>query len=173
MGNKAFVARHAQGGGALGGFLAGLLNGTIKMGDTPSVAYLLRGTPNDPSQASWGGRYVRAWARQRLVVQGRPAEAADEVEQFGILEIVSVPLGARRRVEARLVVDGQEFPASIDEQTGVARFRFMPKDVKRWSYQIKSTAPELDGGKGEFTSVRPASRPEHRAGSPAAALVDR
>lgn len=162
LGNEAFVARHAEGAGALGRFFAGLLGGRIKMGDTPSVAYLLRGTPEDPTRPSWGGRYVRAWSRPRLVVEGREARASDEIEQFGVLELIVPPLG-RSGVPAALVVDGQEFPASIDEATGAARFRFMPKDVKRWSYQIASTAAGLDGRRGEFTSVRPPSR---RAGEP-------
>lgn len=162
LGNDAFVTRHVEGAGALGAFFAGLLGGRIKMGDTPSVAYLLRGTPEDPTRPSWGGRYVRAWTRPRLVVDGRPARATDEIEQFGVLELVSPPLG-RPDVSAALVVDGQEFPGSIDPASGAARLRFMPKDVKRWRYEIQSTAAALDAQHGEFTSVRP---PPRRAGEP-------
>ena len=40
-GNTAFVAAHVSGHGALGSFFATLLNGTLKMGDSPSVGYLL------------------------------------------------------------------------------------------------------------------------------------
>jgi hypothetical protein len=158
LGNEAFVTRHARGAGALGGFFAGLLGGRIKMGDTPSVAHLLRGTPEDPTQPGWGGRYVRAWPRDRVVVRDRAATASDEVEQFGILELVTAPLERATGVEAFLVVDGQEFPASVDEATRRVRFRFMPKDVKRWTYRIKSNVPALDGQAGEFTSVRPSPR---------------
>lgn len=59
LGNKRFVAEHVRDHGALGDFMAPLKGGAIKMGDTPSVAYLLRGTPNDPRKPSWGGRYVK------------------------------------------------------------------------------------------------------------------
>lgn len=62
-GNSAFVEKHVAGKGALGGFFAKQLGGEIKMGDTPSVGWLLRGTPTDPSKPSWGGRFVRAWDR--------------------------------------------------------------------------------------------------------------
>jgi hypothetical protein len=158
LGNEAFVSRHARGAGALGDFFAGLLGGRIKMGDTPSVAYLLRGTPEDPAQPGWGGRYVRAWPRERVVVRDRAATATDEVEQFGILELVTAPLDQPRGATAALVVDGQEFPASIDQATGRVRFRFMPKDAKRWTYRIRSNVPALDGQTGEFTSVRPSPR---------------
>ena len=58
-GNTAFVAAHVAGRGALGDFFATLLKGTIKMGDSPSVGYLLHGTPDDPVAAGVG-REVRA-----------------------------------------------------------------------------------------------------------------
>ncbi len=157
LGNEAFVSRHVEDAGALGRFFAGLLSGRIKMGDTPSVAYLLSGTPEDPTRPSWGGRYVRAWPRPRLVVSGRPARVTDEIEQFGVLELIFPPLG-RPGLSASLLVDGQPFPASIDEATGAARLRFMPKEAKRWRYEIESVAAELDGQQGGFTSRRPSPR---------------
>ena len=59
LGNRAFVERHIRGHGALGEMFMPLKGGQIKMGDTPSVAYLLRGTPEDPMKPSWGGQFVR------------------------------------------------------------------------------------------------------------------
>ncbi len=61
-GNTAFVNLHITGHGALGDFFNSKLN-SIKMGDTPSVGWLLKGTPDDPSQPGWGGQFVRAWKR--------------------------------------------------------------------------------------------------------------
>ncbi len=57
LGNESFVQQHVKGHGALGDYFAPLKRGSIKMGDTPSVAYLLRGTPDDPTAPSWGGSY--------------------------------------------------------------------------------------------------------------------
>jgi len=56
--NNEFVAQHVTGHGALGEFFAPLLKGRLKMGDTPSVAWLLKGDPEDPTQPSWGGKFV-------------------------------------------------------------------------------------------------------------------
>lgn len=63
--NARFVREHVCGHGALGDYFCGLSPalgpnsaGRIKMGDTPSVGYLLRGNPNDPTGESWGGRFV-------------------------------------------------------------------------------------------------------------------
>ncbi len=56
--NLGFVEAHVKGRGALGAcFWAAKRD--IKMGDTPSVLYLLRGNVSDPTQPSWGGRFVR------------------------------------------------------------------------------------------------------------------
>ena len=59
LGNRSFVSQHAWGHGALGARFAQLKGGSIKMGDTPTVAYLLRGMPDEPTGESWGGSFVR------------------------------------------------------------------------------------------------------------------
>lgn len=58
LGNSTFVNQHVKGHGALGNFFVPLKGGKIKMGDTPSVAYLLKGDPAKPDTPHWGGRFV-------------------------------------------------------------------------------------------------------------------
>ncbi len=65
--NTAFAPAHIAGRGALGDFFMTQLEGTIKMGDSPSVGYLLHGTPDDPSQPGWGGSFVRIWDGRKTV----------------------------------------------------------------------------------------------------------
>ncbi|MCL4215980.1 MAG: DUF1593 domain-containing protein [Candidatus Hydrogenedentes bacterium] len=55
--NKGFLDAHVRGHGALGDLLVEKLP-AIKMGDTPSVLYLLAGDPNDPAAEHWGGSFV-------------------------------------------------------------------------------------------------------------------
>lgn len=57
-GNVSFVDRHVKGHGALGNLFFQKKR-DIKMGDTPSVLYLLRGNPDVPQSPHWGGRYFR------------------------------------------------------------------------------------------------------------------
>ena len=158
--NRSFVEAHIRGRGALGDYFMGHLGGVIKMGDTPSVTYMM-GSPENPSQPGWGGRFVRAWERPKHVFD-RLTTLDDELETFGLLELV---LPGPEGAEASLVVDGQEFPAAFEGPSGY-RFRFVPKETKRWSYRTKSRAAELDGLEGAFTSVDPlpgaASRPSAR-----------
>ena len=55
--NQEFVARNVQGHGALGSLYVEK-KADIKMGDTPSLLYLLRGNMDDPTAAHWGGAFV-------------------------------------------------------------------------------------------------------------------
>lgn len=162
-GNREFVSRHIAGRGALGNFFAAQLEGTIKMGDSPSVGWLLRGTPGDPTQPSWGGQFVRAWERPHAVFN-RLTTAEDRIEQFGILELV-LPLGNRApaSAEARLQIENQSLIGHIAD--GFVRFRFSPKDAKTFHYTIRSNVPSLDGKTGELTSFPP---PDNAAQHPAA-----
>jgi len=80
-GNKAFVSKHIADKGALGAFFVSK-KADIKMGDTPSVGWLLRGTPGDPSRDGWGGRFVRAWERPYSRFE-RMTTKADRMEVFG------------------------------------------------------------------------------------------
>ncbi len=162
-GNKEFVTRHIAGHGALGDYFNTQLQGVIKMGDTPSVGWLLRGTPTDPTQSGWGGQFVRAWERPHVVFN-RLTTAADRIEQFGILELV-LPLGddAPANPEARMQIENQSLIGHVAD--GVVRFRFSPKDAKQYSYRIRSSAPALDGGTGALTSFLP---PPELAQRPAA-----
>jgi hypothetical protein len=59
LGNKSFVDKHVKDHGELGKYFVPLKGGSIKMGDTPSYAFLLRGNPDDPTKESWGGRFIR------------------------------------------------------------------------------------------------------------------
>jgi hypothetical protein len=153
-GNTAFVTAHIAGQGALGDFFARQLKGTIKMGDTPSVGWLLRGTPEDPSQPSWGGQFVRIWDGRKTVFQRLTTEA-DQAEVFGVVEFaLPVPAGMTRSHTAKLIFDNR-IPAVAVNDGSVLRCRFSPRDAKVWPYVIRSDFAELDGKAGKLTAVPP------------------
>lgn len=162
--NTAFVAAHVTGRGALGDFFAARL-GTIKMGDSPSVGYLLHATPGDPSQPGWGGRFVRVWDGRKTIFD-RLTTASDVAEAFGVVEFaLPVPAGMTARNSAQMIFDGR-IPAPAGNDGRVLRFRFSPRDAKVWRYVIKSDVAALDGQSGQFTAAPPpverTSRPSSR-----------
>jgi len=150
--NTTFVSRHVRGRGRLGDFFASLLNGTLKMGDSPSVAYLLGSAPDDPSRDGWGGRFVRVWDG-RTTTFDRLTTAADTAEAFGVVEFaLPVPAGMTRSQSARVIFDGR-IQAAAFRDGNTLRFRFSPRDAKVWSYVVRSDFPALDGASGQFTAT--------------------
>ena len=57
-GNESFVWSNVKGKGALGNLFYQQKK-DIKMGDTPSVLYMLNGDPENPESESWGGRFQK------------------------------------------------------------------------------------------------------------------
>jgi len=161
-GNTTFVAAHVSGRGALGDYFATQLKGTIKMGDSPSVAYLLHGTPDDPSQPGWGGRFVRIWDGRKTIFS-RLTTDADTAEAFGVVEFaLPMPAGMTHDQSARMVFDGR-IPAEATRDGDVLRFRFSPRDAKLWPYVIRSDFAGLDGLAGRFAAVPPPASRTGRA----------
>jgi hypothetical protein len=153
-GNTAFVAAHLAGRGALGDFFATHLRGTIKMGDSPSVGWLLRGTPGDPGQPGWGGKFVRLWAGRKTVFHRHPTER-DQAEVFGVVEFeLPAPAGLTRAHSVRTLFDNR-VPMPVVNDGRTLRFRFSPRDAKVWPYVLRSDFPALDGQSGRFSAVPP------------------
>lgn len=149
--NTTFISTHVSGRGALGRYLAKWRDGDMKMGDTPSVYYVLGKNPEDPTQPNWGGSFVRAWERPRAVFN-RLTTAADRLEQYGILEIELPPgHGVNVSHRAHLAIENQMIPGFVDH-AGVLRFRFSPKAAKAWTYTIHSDVAAIDGKTGGLTS---------------------
>jgi hypothetical protein len=83
LGNQSFVSEHIADHGALGNLFAschagGVAKGSIKMGDTPTVAYLLRGKRSDPTLPHWGGQFVRHPQRPRWFIDDPSPESAED-----------------------------------------------------------------------------------------------
>ena len=152
-GNKEFVGRHVNGHGALGDLFVSKKD-DLKMGDTPSVAWLLLGTPDDPSKPGWGGQFVRAWERPYSRFNHLTTKE-DRMEVFGILEL-ALPLGADapEKPKARLVVENQSLIGSVSDDKTM-RFRFCPKEPKTYTFTILGNIPSLNGQKGGITAVHP------------------
>lgn len=154
LGNQTFVEHHIREYGALGKYFSEHLGGVIKMGDTPSVAYLLKGNPERPEDPSWGGSFVKVSSRPKSIYK-RNTNQNDIVEVFEVLELVfpGPDLGEEKDQPVfSLVVDGQEFEGFYcgNEEYKV---RFMPKSTGIWSYVTKSEIPELNGQSGVFTCI--------------------
>lgn len=145
-GNTGFVSAHIAGHGALGDFFSTHLGGTIKMGDTPSVVWLLSGTPENPSRPGWGGQFIHAWPRPHVVFE-RVTTVNDSIEQFGVLEL-NLPLsaGAPDSITGTMIIENQQLAGSVTTE-GKMKFLFSPKSPRQYSYRIifNDATPEREG----------------------------
>ncbi|BDC50542.1 hypothetical protein F183_A28580 [Bryobacterales bacterium F-183] len=153
-GNQSFVEQRLAGRGALGTYFATHLKGVIKMGDSPSVGWLLHGHPENPAQPGWGGRFERIWDGRKSSFN-RLTTIADCVEVFGVVEIaLPAPAGLTANHRLRVMLDNR-VPTAVQFDGQVIRFRFAPRDAKPWSYRIESDFAPLNGVSGQFTAVPP------------------
>jgi hypothetical protein len=162
-GNEGFVAQHIAGHGALGAFFAPLHDRSLKMGDTPSVAWLLHGNPTYPTQPGWGGQFQRIWEGRKTILNHLPTNATEQVEVFGVNEFtIPVPAGFSASDSATLVLDTRQKVGGVKEGNFLL-FRFAVRDEKVFTYNVKSDFSGLDGFTGKFSSVPP---PRSRTSKP-------
>ncbi|MBQ8655115.1 MAG: DUF1593 domain-containing protein [Clostridia bacterium] len=159
-GNDTFVSTYAADSGALGHYFNTHLGGVIKMGDTPTVAWLLRGNPEDPESESWGGSYAPVKDMPERVYE-HPTSADQPTEAFAVAELifrgpVIEPTG---KPVFMLEVLRQQFEGFY-LGGGEYRVRFVPKETGDFHYITRSTIPEMDGLTGVIRAVAeiPATR---------------
>lgn len=80
--NEGFVERHVRGHGALGDLFFRKMK-RIKMGDTPSLLYLLRGEPDDPQSPHWGGSFARHEERETFWTDRRDRALEEPKKYYG------------------------------------------------------------------------------------------
>lgn len=160
--NERFVAEHVAGHGALGELFADHLP-SLKMGDSPTVGWLLHG-PRDPAEPSWGGRFIPVWPGRTSTIHGLPS-AAVQVETYSVVELIlPVPVGYGPADVSRLIIDGRvggPSPVGVPVGDGL-RFRFSPRDPKVISIDVESSHPDLNGSTGAVTACGPADERWHR-----------
>ncbi len=142
-----------RGHGTLGSNFKKYYDGIVKMGDTPSLLYMMNGNPADPTGESWGGSFAPIRHSSRRIITQQLTER-DTVPVYSIMEF-----RFKGPQKNDISPDSVCFTASIDKQTwrgyyagnGTYIVRYAPKAPARLTYVTSSTIKELDGMKGEFT----------------------
>lgn len=83
--NGGFYDYYVRGCGHLGDDFRSYLNGRPKLGDTPSLLYMMDGNPADPCRESWGGSFERCEYTPRVVFN-RQTTAKDTAQIYSIIE---------------------------------------------------------------------------------------
>lgn len=83
--NAGYYEHFIKGAGLMGADFAQYYKGNPKLGDTPSLLYMMDGDPADPTRDSWGGSFVRYKRSSRVVFKG-VTTANDTVPVYSVME---------------------------------------------------------------------------------------
>lgn len=141
-----------KGAGHMGHDFAGYYKGVVKMGDTPSLLYMMQGNPDNPMEESWGGRFAPIKHSSRRVFHGQTTEN-DTIPVYSVVEWHFK--GPKKKDIAE---DSVCFVATIDKQqwagyyvgNGQYVLRYSPKAPACLTYSISSPIKLLNGLKGSF-----------------------
>ncbi|AYN66321.1 DUF1593 domain-containing protein [Euzebyella marina] len=154
--SKNFYKNYIKGKGHMGKDFVNYYNGEIKMGDTPSLAYILNGDPNDPTGESWGGSFEPINRSSRAVFNEISAKT-DTIAAYDIIE------WHFKGPEKEVPQDSVCFQFEIWEQVwngyylgnGTYGARYSPKKPETGTFRTTSNISELDGLTGSYTSITP------------------
>ncbi|NHE58414.1 nucleoside hydrolase-like domain-containing protein [Cyclobacterium plantarum] len=152
----AFYDNYIQGRGALGKEFIKYYEGNIKMGDTPSLVYLMNGNPDDPTGESWGGSFEKVgYSPKKVFYAG--SSITDTVAAYATIE------WRFEGPEIDVPEDSVVFEIEIQNQTwpgyylgkGIFGVKYASKKPEKGYYRTKSTIPEIDGLEGAYISTTP------------------
>jgi hypothetical protein len=141
-----------RGRGAMGADFLNYYKGIVKMGDTPSLLYMMHGNPNDPQGESWGGSFEPIKYSSRRTFHRHTTER-DTIPVYSVVEWFFK--GPRKKGLHECDVC---FTVTIDKQQwtgyylgkGTYVLRYSPKAPAKLTYTISSDIKQLDGLKGSF-----------------------
>lgn len=153
---KTYYSNYIDGRGAMGKDFINYYEGNIKMGDTPSLAYVMNGNPEDPLGESWGGSFMPISHSSRSVFN-RNTTIVDTVATYGVIE------WNFNGPKLDIPIQSKSFTMEISNQTwqgyylgdGIYGVRYASKKPETCTYLTSSDIPELNGLKGQFVSVNP------------------
>ena len=154
--NKGYYDTHIHNRGAMGRAFKNYYGGVLKMGDSPSLTYLMNGRPEDPLGESWGGSFTAIDFSSRRIFEGNTT-VADTVAAYATLE------WRFKGPELEIARDSICFTLEISEQlwpgyyvgNGIYSVRYASKKPEICSYITYSEIDEINNQTGQFVSIVP------------------
>ena len=150
-----YYDRHINGAGYMGKDFKNYYKGNVKMGDTPSLLYMMDGDPNNPTKESWGGSFEKFNHSPRIIFN-RATTLTDTVTVCSLLEFHLK--GPKLNIPPDSACFSLNMKAGIGEQkwSGFYRgegnyvVRYAPKQSETLSYTITSAIPGFPEQSGQF-----------------------
>lgn len=155
LNNENFYKNYINGAGNMASAFKNYYNGNIKMGDTPSLLYLMQGNADEPNETHWGGSFDHFQYSPRYIFT-KATSLADTVKVYSILEF------HLQGPEVKLPPDSACFTLSVKAGMGVQKWpgyylgsgkyvvRYAPKQAEEISYEITSKIKKFPAIKGQL-----------------------
>lgn len=150
-----YYDRYMAGAGHMGKDFKNYYGGNVKMGDTPSLLYMMDGDPNNPLKESWGGSFEKFDHSPRIIFN-RNTTLADTVTVCSILEF------HLKGPQVNIPPDSACFTLSVKAGIGEQKWagyysgddnyvvRYAPKQAETLSYTITSPIPGFGEQSGQL-----------------------
>ncbi|MBQ4633458.1 MAG: DUF1593 domain-containing protein [Prevotella sp.] len=141
-----------EGKGVLGADFKNYYKGKVKMGDTPSLLYLMNGNPDKPEGESWGGSFEKTATSPKTIFTRNTTEK-DTVAVYSVIEyrltgpVTNMPAGTECFI---FNIDKQDWPGYY-LGNGIYAIRYAAKAPAILKYTITSSIKELNGMSGSIT----------------------
>ena len=153
--NKNYYDRYIRGLGNLAKDFKNYYKGNIKMGDTPSLLYVMDGDPDNPLGESWGGSFEKFNHSSRKVYH-RNTNIADTIKVYSIVEFQFK--GPKINISVDSVCFTMTVKAGIGEQkwdgfylgNGSYAIKYAPKQAETLTYSITSDIPGFPEQSGKL-----------------------
>ncbi len=150
-----YYEKHIAKAGSLGEDFKNYYQGKVKMGDTPSLLYLMNGNPNRPEEESWGGSFEKIQRSARVNFE-RLSSKSDTVAFCTMVNFTFK--GPEIQVPKDSVVFWMLTPYSGGAQkwagyylgNGTYGLHYVPKQAELVSYEMISNVPGFPVGKGQL-----------------------
>lgn len=150
-----FYKQNIDGAGYLGKDFKNYYNGEIKMGDTPSLLYMMDGNPEKPMRESWGGSFEKMNYSPRIIYYGTTS-LNDTVAFCSILEFHLK--GPQINIPTDSIIFWMEIPYGKSVQkwpgyyigNGEYVIRYIPKKAEILKYSFTSPISEINGLTGSI-----------------------
>jgi len=150
-----YYDRYINEAGYLGKDFKNYYNGEVKMGDTPSLLYMMDGNPTNPMRESWGGSFEKINHSPRIIFK-KPSSLSDTVAYCAILEFhfqgpaLNIPPDSVCfEMEVPYGKSVQKWPGYYLGQ-GEFVIRYIPKKAETLNYIFTSEIPALNGKEGSI-----------------------
>lgn len=150
-----YYDKYIQAAGYLGKDFKNYYNGDVKMGDTPSLLYMMDGDPNNPNRESWGGSFEKITHSPRVVFN-RLTNITDTVAFCSVIEFhfkgaeINIPQDSVCFFMETTYKNKVQKWAGYYLGNGQYAVKYVPKQAEILSYKFTSNIPDFPIQEGKL-----------------------